>query len=40
LRAFDQSPRYWLNLQQAYDLRMAEPALAKRLKSLAVVTGS
>ena len=26
-RAFDQSPRYWLNLQAAYDLKIAEVAL-------------
>ena len=38
-RAFDQSAEYWLNLQSAYDLRMAEPMLAKRLKSLEKVAG-
>jgi addiction module HigA family antidote len=31
-RAFDQSPEYWLNLQAAFDLRLAETAIAKRLK--------
>ncbi|HEX4113364.1 MAG TPA: HigA family addiction module antitoxin [Stellaceae bacterium] len=36
-RAFGQSPEYWLNLQTAYDLRVAEPPLAKRLKAIAVV---
>jgi addiction module HigA family antidote len=36
-RAFGQSPEYWLNLQTAYDLRVAEPPLAKRLKSIAAI---
>lgn len=30
-RAFDQSPQYWLNLQAAYDLKMAEASLGKLL---------
>lgn len=30
-RAFDQSPQYWLNLQAAYDLKMAEADLGARL---------
>jgi antitoxin HigA-1 len=38
-RAFDQSPQYWLNLQAAHDLRLAEPTLAKRLKSVETVVG-
>ncbi len=33
-RAFDQSPQYWLNLQTTYDLRTAEPAMAKQLESV------
>ena len=33
-RAFEQSPRYWLNLQAAYDLKMAEAALAGRLHNM------
>ena len=33
-RAFDQSPEYWLNLQAAYDLRLAETAIGKRLKKV------
>ncbi len=36
-RAFGQSPEYWLNLQTAHDLRVAGPALAKRLKSVSAV---
>ena len=31
-RAFGQSPQYWLNLQAAYDLKLAERAIAKQLK--------
>ncbi len=30
-RAFDQTPQYWLNLQAAYDLKMAETNLGERL---------
>jgi len=26
-RAFDTTPEFWLNLQQAYELRLAEKAL-------------
>ena len=29
-RAFGQSPQYWLNLQSAYDLKMAETAISER----------
>jgi addiction module HigA family antidote len=36
-KAFNQSPEYWLNLQTAYDLRVAEPPLGKRLKAIAAV---
>jgi len=39
-RVFDQSPQYWLNLQQAHDLRVAEPALAKRLEAIETVVGN
>jgi addiction module HigA family antidote len=31
-RAFGQSPQYWLNLQAAYDLKLAERAIASQLK--------
>jgi addiction module HigA family antidote len=30
-RAFDQTPQYWLNLQAAYDLKMAEADMGERL---------
>ena len=33
-RAFSQSPQYWLNLQSAYDLKLAERAIGNRLKSV------
>jgi addiction module HigA family antidote len=33
-RAFGQSPQYWLNLQAAYDLKLAERAIANQLKSV------
>jgi addiction module HigA family antidote len=33
-RAFGQSPQYWLNLQGAYDLKLAERAIRNRLKAL------
>ena len=33
-RAFSQSPQYWLNLQVAYDLKLAERAIGSRLKSV------
>jgi addiction module HigA family antidote len=33
-RAFGQSPQYWLNLQGAYDLKIAETALGKQLKAI------
>jgi antitoxin HigA-1 len=39
-RAFGQSPEYWLNLQTAHDLRVAAPAMAKRLKSVSALTGN
>jgi addiction module HigA family antidote len=34
-RAFGQSPQYWLNLQAAYDLKLAEQAMGSRLKAVA-----
>ncbi len=33
-RAFGQSPQYWLNLQGAYDLKLAERAIANQLKTV------
>lgn len=33
-RAFSQSPQYWLNLQSAYDLKLAERAIGGRLKAV------
>ncbi len=33
-KAFDQSPEYWLNLQSAYDLAIAQNALGKKLKNV------
>ncbi|MBS1788072.1 MAG: HigA family addiction module antidote protein [Acidobacteria bacterium] len=36
-RALGQSPQYWLNLQAAYDLKMAECAIGKRLNSIAAL---
>lgn len=34
-RAFSQTPQYWLNLQAAYDLKLAERAIGKRLGAVA-----
>jgi antitoxin HigA-1 len=34
-RALGQSPQYWLNLQAAYDLKLAEQAMGSRLKAVA-----
>lgn len=36
-RAFGQSPQYWLNLQNAYDLKVATLTVGARLKSVAPV---
>jgi addiction module HigA family antidote len=36
-RAFGQSPEYWLNLQSAYDLKIAETAIGRRLKAIEAV---
>lgn len=33
-RALGQSPQYWLNLQAAYDLKIAERTIGKRLNSI------
>lgn len=33
-RALSQSPQYWLNLQAAYDLKVAERRLRSQLKSV------
>jgi len=33
-RAFAQSPQYWLNLQAAFDLKLAERAMGNRLKAI------
>lgn len=34
-RAFGQSPQYWLNLQAAYDLKIAEQSIGARLSTVA-----
>ena len=36
-RALGQSPQYWLNLQAAYDLKLAEQAMGSRLKAVAAL---
>ena len=36
-RAFGQSPQYWLNLQAAYDLKLAERAIGNRLKAISAL---
>lgn len=33
-RAFAQTPQYWLNLQAAYDLKIAERSIGARLKAV------
>ena len=33
-RAFNQSPQYWLNLQSAYDLNIAQKAFRSRLRGV------
>jgi len=33
-RALGQSPQYWLNLQAAYDLKVAERLIRARLKAI------
>ena len=37
-RAFAQSPQYWLNLQAAFDLKVAERAIGSRLKAVSELT--
>jgi len=37
-RAFNQSPQYWLNLQATYDLKIAERAMGRRLRTVAELT--
>lgn len=39
-RALGQSPEYWLNLQSAYDLKVAKATMGKRLKTVAAVAGT
>lgn len=34
-RAFGQSPEYWLNLQAAFDLKVAEKSIGSRLRTVA-----
>ncbi len=33
-RAFGQTPQYWLNLQAAYDLKIAEQEIRSRLRAM------
>ena len=33
-KAFGQAPRYWINLQAAYDLKMAEKVVSRRLAEI------
>lgn len=33
-KAFGQTPRYWINLQAAYDLKMAEKVVSRRLAEI------
>jgi len=37
-RAFDQSPQYWLNLQDDYDLKTAAASIGSRLRAIHSVT--
>ena len=39
-RALGQSPQYWLNLQAAYDLKLAEKAMGSRLRTVAELTSA
>ena len=39
-RALGQSPQYWLNLQAAYDLKLAEKAMGSRLRSVTELTSA
>jgi addiction module HigA family antidote len=38
-RAFGQSPQYWLNLQTAFDLKLAQAKLKNSLLAVKVLTG-
>ncbi len=33
-KAFGQTPQYWINLQAAYDLKMAEKVVSRRLSEI------
>ena len=33
-KAFGQTPQYWINLQAAYDLKIAEKAIGRRLAGI------
>jgi addiction module HigA family antidote len=33
-KAFGQTPQYWINLQAAYDLKMAEKVVSRRLAEI------
>lgn len=37
-RAFGQSAQYWLDLQSAYDLKMAEQSMGSRLREITELT--
>ena len=36
-RAFNQTPQYWLNLQAAYDLKIAKASIGKRLAGIRAI---
>jgi antitoxin HigA-1 len=38
-RAFDSSPEFWMNMQQGYDLRVAELAAGPAVKAIRVGSG-
>jgi len=33
-KAFGQTPQYWINLQAAYDLKIAEKAIGRKLAGI------
>lgn len=39
-RAFSLSPQYWLNLQAAYDLKIAEASIGKQLAGVRVLASA
>ncbi len=39
-RAFGQSPQYWINLQTAYDLKIAEQTMKSKLAKICVYNRS